>query len=88
MTAALLLAIAAIAALAYAANAYRIDATNARHRARHEARLRAVAESRLAAAITDRDEAFQFADECSLLLALDRHPAGAEVPARRLEVVR
>ena len=83
-----LLAIAALAALAYAANCYRIDATNARHRARHHARLRAIAEFRLAAAITDRDDALDFADEATLLLALDRHPAAAEVPVRRLEVVR
>ena len=83
-----LLAIAALAALAYAANAYRIDATNHRHHARHHARLRAVAEARLSAAITDRDDALDFADEATILLALKSHPAGAEVPARRLEVVR
>ncbi len=83
-----LLAIAALAALAYAVNAYRIDATNYRHRAAHHARLRAIAEERLAAAIVDRDDALDFADEATLLLAVQRHPAGAEAPVRRLEVVR
>ncbi len=82
-----LLAIAALAALAYAVNAYRIDLVNARHRARHEARLRAIAQERLAAAIADRDEAIDFAQDSSLLLALDRHPASGDAP-RRLEVVR
>ena len=32
-------------------------------------------------------EAIDFAQETSLLLALDRHPAGGDAP-RRLEVVR
>lgn len=82
-----LLAVAAIAALAYAANAYRIDALNARHRARHLERLADIAAARLDAAIVDRDGAIDFAQETSLLLALDRHPASGDAP-RRLEVVR
>ena len=86
-----LLAVATIVALAYAANAYRIDLANARHRARHLERLRLIAEERAAAARQERDEALDFADEATLLLAVQRHPVSGPSLAdvtRRLEVVK
>lgn len=70
---------------AYEVNRLRLARNAARQEARHQSRLREIAEHQRDAARSERDEAVEFADEASLLLALDRHPAGTS--RRHLAVV-
>lgn len=80
MTSLTILTILALGLAAYGAWTLRLERDAARQAARHADRLRAIAEAQRDAARAERDDALDFADEATLLLALDRHPASASRP--------
>lgn len=69
-----LLAVATIVALGYAAWTYRTLHRDAVAHARHLRRMADDLTRQRDEARADRDDALDFADEASLLLAVDRHP--------------
>lgn len=70
-----ILALATIVALGYAAWTYRTLHRDAVTHARHLRRMADDLTRQRDEARRDRDDALDFADEASLLLAVDRHPA-------------